>query len=195
VPGDATNRELGQVPNRVVSTPVRESKEMDCCINLAFKVKDITAARFLVTTLAISLVLSAEMTCAAPASRERSVDEQVATLIEKMLNKKTERQAFSELEALGCRAVPGIIERMDDRRSLPDRHIELRNKSPNAFEGIRHYGPQTVVDALAAILSQLTSREFGFISNGSTEAERTKTIQGWRDFLRKTPAAKLCDGG
>jgi hypothetical protein len=110
-----------------------------------------------------------------------------------MLNKKTERQASSELEALGCPAVPAIIERMDDRRRLPDPHISLRNKSPQAFEGIRHYGPQTVVDGLTAILSQLTGRDFGLISNGATETERTKTIQGWRDFLSKTPAAKLCD--
>jgi len=56
-----------------------------------------------------------------------------------MLNKTTERQAFSELEALGCPAVPAIIEGMDDRRSLPDPRIALRNKSPQAFEGITHY--------------------------------------------------------
>ena len=30
-------------------------------------------------------------------------------------------------------AVPAIIERMDDRRNLPDRRISLRNKSPQAL--------------------------------------------------------------
>ena len=70
----------------------------------------------------------------------------------------------------------------------------LKNKSPEAFEGLRHYGPQKVVDALAAILNQITGQNFGFIYNGATDAERTKTVRGWRDFLQKTPATRLCDG-
>jgi hypothetical protein len=49
---------------------------------------------------------------------------------------------------------------MDDRRSLPDPRISLKNKSPQAFEGLRHYGPQEVVDALAAILNQITGQKF-----------------------------------
>jgi len=112
-----------------------------------------------------------------------TVEERVSTLIGQMLNSSTERQAFADLEALGCPAVPAIIELMDDRRSLPDPRISLKNKSPQAFEGLRHYSPQKVVDALAAILSQVTGRNFGFIYNGATGAERTKTLRGWRDFL------------
>jgi hypothetical protein len=154
----------------------------------------IESARVAATTLVLLLTAGANAAFA-QAGQEPPKDKQVAALIEKMLNKTTERQAFSELEALGCPAVPAIIQRMDDRRSLPNPHIALRNKSPRAFEEIRHYHPQTVVDALAAILSQLTGRGFGFISNGATEQERAKTIQGWSDFLRKTPAAKLCNGG
>jgi hypothetical protein len=123
-----------------------------------------------------------------------TVEERVSTLIGQILNNSTERRAFADLEALGCPAVPAIIERMDDRRSLPDPRISLKNKSPQAFEGLRHYSPQTVVDALAAILNQVTGRNFGFIYNGATDAERTKTVRGWRDFLHKTPATKLCDG-
>ena len=80
---------------------------------------------------------------------------------------------------------------MDDRRKLPVPRISLRNKSPQEFEGLRHYGPEEVVDALAAILNQITGQHFGFIYNGATDAERTKTVRAWRDFLRKTPKAKL----
>src|SRR5260370_30741264 len=127
--------------------------------------------------------------------REQFGEKQVGGVIEKRLKKKTEREAFSELEALGCPAVPAIIQRMDDRRTLPDPYIAISSKSPNAFEGITHYHPQRVVDALVVIVSQLTGREFGFISNGATDSERTKTIQVWRDFLSKTPAAELCYGG
>lgn len=48
---------------------------------------------------------------------------------------------------------------MDDRRKLPVPQISLRNEAPDAFEGIRHYGPQVVVGALAAILSQITGQD------------------------------------
>ena len=84
---------------------------------------------------------------------------------------------------------------MDDRRRLPDPRISLRNKSPQAFEGLRHYGPEKVVDALAAILNQITGQHFGFIYNGATDAERTQTVRRWRDYLQKTPSTKLCEGG
>jgi hypothetical protein len=116
-------------------------------------------------------------------------------LIEQITKAGTEQKAFADLEALGCPAVPAIIGRMDDRRSLPDPRISLRNKSSQAFEGIRHYGPREVVDALAAILNQLTGQDFGFIENGGTSEERTKAIQGWRKFLESTPGPDLCKAG
>jgi hypothetical protein len=122
-------------------------------------------------------------------------DNRVAALIERMSDQKTEDQAFADLESLGCPAVPAIIERMDDRRKLPDPRISLRNESPDAFEGLRHYGPEKIVDALAAILNQITGKDFGFIYNGASDAERDKAVRGWRDFLHTTPAAKLCKAG
>jgi hypothetical protein len=123
-----------------------------------------------------------------------TLDERVAELIGQTLNSATEQQAFSDLETLGCPAVPAIIARMDDRQLLPDPRISLRNNWPTAFEGLRHYGPQKVVDALAAILNQLTGQDFGLIYNGGSDAARTDAIRGWRAFLRNTPPEKLCDG-
>jgi len=123
------------------------------------------------------------------------IDKRVAALIERMSDQKTEQQAFADLESLGCPAVPAIIERMDDRRKLPDPNIALRNKSPDAFENQRYYGPKKIVDALAAILNQITGRDFGSIYNGATDAERDKAVHGWREFLHTTPAAKLCEAG
>jgi hypothetical protein len=158
------------------------------------RLKFIENAQFMAIALSL-LLLTLTMMAAAQADRERSIDKQVAVIIEKAVVQKTEQQAFSDLEALGCAAVPAIIKRMDDRRNLPDPRISLKNKSPDAFEGMRHYGPQSVVDALAAILNQITGRDFGFIYNGATDGERTRTIQGWRDFLKKTPPAKLCAAG
>ena len=122
----------------------------------------------------------------------KGMDKQVGVLIERMLNAQTEQKAFSELEALGCPAVPAIILRIDDRRVLPDPRISLRNKSPHAFEAVRYYGPVQVDDALAAILNQLTGQDFGFIYNGGTNEERTRAVEGWRKFMETTPAADLC---
>jgi len=143
----------------------------------------------------IALFIVGICTIPCRATQDSATDKHVALLIEKMLKADTEQRAFSDLEALGCAAVPSIIRRMDDRRKLPDPRISLRNKSPDAFEGIRHYGPLEVVDALAAILNQLTGQNFGFIYNGATDDERNKSVQGWRQFLQSTPSTDLCRGG
>lgn len=141
--------------------------------------------------LAVVLIFCAEAT-PAQTQREKTIDEQVAALIAKMLNKSTEQQAFHDLEALGCAGVPAMIGQMDDRRPLPDPHISFSNNYPEAFEETRSYEPKVVVDALAAILSQITGQNFGLIYNGASEAQRKKTIQGWRDFLRNRPTSKPC---
>jgi hypothetical protein len=127
-----------------------------------------------------------------PAEPRETIDVRVKQLIEKTQHEATEADAFRELEALRCQAVPAIIKNMDDRRLLPKRYIALENKSPQAFESIRQYGPERVVDALAAILNQVTGQHFGFIYNGASDVERAKTVAGWREYLAKTPAARLC---
>jgi hypothetical protein len=63
------------------------------------------------------------------------------------------------------------------------------------FRGDADYGPEKIVDALAAILNQITGRDFGFIYNGGTDEQRTTAVQGWRNFLKNTPSAKLCSAG
>ncbi len=49
-----------------------------------------------------------------------------------------------------------------------------------------------MVDALAAILNQLTRQSFAFIYNGAMEEERAQEVAGWRAFLQATPPEKLC---
>jgi hypothetical protein len=46
---------------------------------------------------------------------------------------------------------------MNNYQELPIRWMTLENKFPDAFETVRHYGPYLVIDALAAILGQITS--------------------------------------
>jgi hypothetical protein len=155
------------------------------------KLKAAIHSSVIATMLAILLVFCAEG-MPAQMNREETFDKQVAALIAKILDKSTEQQAFHDLEAMGCPGVPAIIGQMDDRRILPDPNITLNNNWPEAFEGTRSYKPKVVVDALAAILSQITGQDFGLIYNGGTEAERKKTIQGWRGFLSKLPTSKPC---
>jgi TonB family protein len=121
------------------------------------------------------------------------IEQQVTKLIQEVMNEKTEQDAFDDLESMGCAAVPAIIRRMDDRRNLPEPRISLVNKAPDAFEARRFYGPEKVVDALAAILNQITGHDFGFIYNGGTESERRSTVNRWRAFLATTPSSKLCE--
>jgi hypothetical protein len=91
---------------------------------------------------------------------------------------------FDRLVAKGPPAVPAIVGLMDDRSRLPVPMISLDNNSPSAFEGRRLYGPKLMVDALAAVLNQITGENFGFIYNGGSEEERRNAVVGWRDYVR-----------
>jgi hypothetical protein len=144
-----------------------------------------------VAMLAVLLIFGAEG-MPAQTQQEKTIDNKVGALIAKMLDKSTEQQAFRDLEALGCAGVPAMIGQMDDRRTLPDPNITLSNNYPEAFDERRSYEPKVVVDALAAILSQITGQDFGFIYNGASEPQRKKTIQGWRGYLRNRPTSKSC---
>jgi hypothetical protein len=107
----------------------------------------------------------------------------VKALIEKMLHERTEAAAFQKLEQMGQAAVPSMIRLMDDRRLLPIPQISLENRSPNAFEGIAHYGPKLVVDAMAVLLEAMSGESFGTIANGGSERERAATVDSWRIYL------------
>jgi hypothetical protein len=116
----------------------------------------------------------------------------VRALIEKMLVRRTQARAFRDLENLGPAAVPAIADLMDDRRRLGVETMALENP-PDGFEAYRIYAPQLVVDALAAILTQLTGTGFGNIESGGTERQRRFAVDGWRvyaDMQRNHPLAR-----
>lgn len=109
---------------------------------------------------------------------------EVGALIARLGQVSDDRQqrVFDQLEALGETAVPAIIAQMDDRRPLRTQAISLKNHALDAFEGKRHYGPNQVVDGLAAVLNQITGLSFGSIANGGTKDQRDAAIRGWRVF-------------
>jgi hypothetical protein len=139
---------------------------------------------------------------AAPAPTVQSSQAAIRTDVRKLIeqiaalppdNRSAERQQalFDQLIAKGPDAVPTIIALMDDRRRLAVPAISLVNKSPDAFEGMRHYGPALMVDALSAVLNQITGEHFGFIYNGASDAERRATVTAWRQYLRSQPSPRV----
>lgn len=118
----------------------------------------------------------------------------VSQLVEHTTTKSTEQTAFVSLEALGTSAVPYLIAHLGDMRPLPEHEISLANTSPNAFEGSRHYSPETVHDALAAMLNQITGQNFVFVYNGATPQERLANAEQWRAWcVTQFPAqASVC---
>lgn len=143
----------------------------------------------------IGLALPALANCAKPnqppMSGPASVRSNVQQIVDQIANlppgraSRDEQQAlFDRLIAIGPEAAPTIVALMDDRRPLPMPAISLENHAPDAFEGIRHYTPKQLVDALAAVLNQITGEHFGFIYNGATEAERTASVAAWREHFR-----------
>lgn len=115
----------------------------------------------------------------------------VASLVDATTQKATEAQAFVELESLGDDAVPYLIGHLGDERTLPIKQISLVNKAPDAFEGIRHYGPKVVHDALSAILNQITGKSFEFVYNGSTSTERKADQRQWQDWCATAYPEKI----
>ena len=118
----------------------------------------------------------------ARSAEEELIYQKVKSLIETSLILEKQQSSYKDLEELGMKAVPAIISLMNDYRPLPSNRISFINKSKNSFEAIRHYGPEVVVDALAAILNQITGKSYGSIYNGATDNERRHTINGWKIY-------------
>lgn len=129
------------------------------------------------------------------------IDTKVARLIDRLARDPEQVQAVvTALTMLGPAAVPAIIRQMDDRREMPVRGISFVNRSPNAFEGLRHYSVEKVVDCLDYVLNDITGESFGTIDVGGgphgpdparsreREAQRTATVTAWRGYLARSRA-------
>jgi hypothetical protein len=121
----------------------------------------------------------------------------VTSLVNQATNAKTETDAFKALESLGAAGVPYIVAHLGDVRPLPVQAMSLENKSPKAFESLRHYGPKVVHDALSAILNQITGESFEFVYNGASVEARQRDSKAWRAWCAKKypQQATICEGG
>lgn len=150
--------------------------------------------RGLVTTCAV-IAFASQLTLAQGA--KDGIATKVSTLIEDTLVKGKATKAFADLERMGMEAAPYLVGHLDDFRPLPVQAISLVNKSPKAFEGLRHYGPKVVHDALSAILNQISGQHFEFVYNGASDAERRKNLEAWRSWCVSTfpQKVRICNGG
>ncbi|KSB90968.1 hypothetical protein AS593_12500 [Caulobacter vibrioides] len=92
-----------------------------------------------------------------------------------------QQQAFSYLESLGPDAVPAIVAVMDDRRRVKFGHVSLAGVSPDGLAISTRYSVDQVVDALSAVLSQITGENLGRIG-ASSDRERALTVSVWRVY-------------
>ena len=149
-------------------------------------------ARRLVVLTALSLLIG----CASGRGNEL-LGSRISRLVDRMTeSKESESQALKELESLESQAVPYLVGHLDDLRPLAERKIILANKAPGIFEGARYYTPDTVHDALAAILNQITGQNFVFVYNGATLLERNENRRKWVEWCRSAYPiqAGICGG-
>lgn len=128
--------------------------------------------------------------CTAPIHSPDPLASKVDALLEQLTQSETEAKAFGQLEALGTDATPYLIGHLSDMRPLPISEIELANHADNAFEGLIHYKPAVVHDALAAILNQLTGQSFIFVYNGASPTDRQSNTGLWQKWCTQNYPAK-----
>ena len=121
-----------------------------------------------------------------PAAMPDNLHGTVKALIDEMTDGATQQDAVWRLQRLGQRAAPSIIRLMDDRRPLPLKGTMFINNNPKAFEGISHYGPKVVVDALSIVLNGMTEQSFDAIYSGGSEDQRRSVVNAWRVYLHYT---------
>lgn len=95
---------------------------------------------------------------------------------------EAQRKSLRELEELGHAAVPAIVRHMDSRAALAEPKMVLVNHASDAFEPYRQYAPELVIDALAALLNQLSGESFGLDWNRGNEHDRQKSVHAWRVY-------------
>jgi hypothetical protein len=154
----------------------------------ALRVADEGVVRAVRDEIGIQRKLLAEFNRNFPAANE-PLYVRIKALIDALTVEKTEGEAFDKLMHLTPEAAPAVIMLMDDRRDLPNPHVSFES-SPGGFEGITHYGPQKVVDALSIILPGLAHRNFVSTVNGGSEEERQAAVDGWRIYLSKSKLAQ-----
>jgi hypothetical protein len=143
--------------------------------------------RKLVPLLFASLAMLSAAGCA---TKKTNLGTQIAGLVDQTTNAQTEPEAFLRLESYGENGVPYLVQHLGDMRPLGDKTMTLKNivivDSKKTEQGMRTYSPEVVHDAMAALLSQITGKNFEFVYNGADAPTRTANRKDWQDWCVKT---------
>ncbi|CAN4278608.1 hypothetical protein LJR125_001476 [Pseudoxanthomonas sp. LjRoot125] len=138
-------------------------------------------------SIAVAMLALSLFSACASGPEATSLEGHIAELVDEIPRSESAgRRAFVRLEALGEPAVPYLVAHLDDIRPLVAPKISLKNNASTAFEEERHYSPNTVHDALSAILNQITGQNFIFVYNGATPQEREENRRRWITWCRST---------
>lgn len=151
--------------------------------------------RFVTQLIGLSTFIVGLAGCAGSVHHINPLAHQIDALIDQAVQPNTEAESLRKLEALGPDAIPNLVGHLGDMRSLPMPDIELSSRGGGKFEGIVHYKPVVVHDAVAAILNQLTGQSFVFVYNGASPEERQSNRAMWREWCERNYPAKSATCG
>jgi len=107
----------------------------------------------------------------------------IAGLVDQIVTPTKEYSVNDTLNKLDSTYCPAIIKYLNDYRPIQINSINFRNEK-KFWEESRHYGPNKVIDYLAAILNDLSGANFGSIYNGDqNDLIRNDTYNGWIVWL------------
>lgn len=115
--------------------------------------------------------------------------------VDALTHERDEQKAVSALVSLGPDAVPYLIGELGDMRPLPAVSVTIHMSG--SFEGLSHYGPKVVHDAVALVLNGSTGKNFEFVYNGADPAVRRRNTRQWQDWCVATypDKARVCSQG
>ncbi len=123
-----------------------------------------------------------------PAPRSQPLDPEVARIADDLCrdDEKKVQDAFDALLALAPEAVPAIIRKLDDRRTLHVRSLTRVYDTPCCLGCKDTYRLATVLDALTVVLHLKTPDYSGpSLQEGADEAARDAAVAGWRVYYRR----------
>ena len=85
---------------------------------------------------------------------------------------------FARLESLGDGATTAMVGQMNDRRPLAVRRLTL--EPTGVIHGRRTSEPELMIDAVTAMLEQVTGQSFGAPHLSRLESQRQLAFDGWR---------------
>jgi hypothetical protein len=122
------------------------------------------------------------------------IEKKVTDAIDALSNESesTKNGGINQLVTLGCTGVPFIIKHMRDYRPFHG-DLALKTRAPDAFEGLMHYNPQLVYDALSNLLTYITGAYFYHAEGFETQENREVDYHGWVAYLSHTFVARDLD--